>query len=241
MKYADRFYRSFNESERWTSFRVRVETSDLYIRAGKDLAGPAQELVTNLRNRIREHIERQESFLTSFEPVERLPGCAEIIDRMYDASEQTGTGPMAAVAGAIAEVVGRGLMAESREVIVENGGDVWLSVLEPVKISIFTEGRYFKDRVTVLVRPDNTPCGICTSSGKTGPSISFGRADSATVVSPDAAFADAAATGACNLVKDDTSLDRAIDYCFSMKKTSGAVIIFRDKMALRGDIELTEP
>jgi len=240
MRYAERFYRDFDPTDRWTSFRVRIETSDLYIRAGSDLSVPAREKLAELRQQIRDHIETQQSFLTSFEPVERISGRPEIIDRMYLASEETGTGPMASVAGAIAESVGRALAAESDEIIVENGGDIWLRLKEPAAVTIFTESLFFKSRVALKVGP-TLSLGICTSSGKTGPSLSFGRADSVTVISDDAAFADAAATGTCNLVQDETSFGRALDYSFSMQKTRGVVIIHRDKMAVRGDVEITRP
>jgi ApbE superfamily uncharacterized protein (UPF0280 family) len=241
MKYGERFYRQFPENGRWKAFRVRVETSDLYIRAKKDLTEAARQHLIHLRTHIRDHIARQECFMTSLRPVERLPQCPDIINRMYAASEESGAGPMASVAGAIAESLGMEILKESEEVIVENGGDLWISVQEPVTINILTESIYFADRINLLLRPHLSPCGIATSSAKTGPSLSLGKADSATVLCADAALADATATGACNLVTGENSLDAALDYCFSIKKTLGALIMYRDTMALKGDLELTRP
>jgi ApbE superfamily uncharacterized protein (UPF0280 family) len=241
MKNEDRYYRSVIDTARWTSFRTRVETTDLLIRAGKDLSVKAEQIVKELRGEIRKHIGMQEEFLTSYSPVKRLPRRPEIINNMYRASELTDTGPMASVAGAIAESLGNLLLQETEEIIIENGGDVWLKVTEPVLINILSKSVYFHDNIILKIYPDKTPCGICTSSGKIGYSFSYGRADSATVISGDAAFADAAATGACNLITNEDSLMDALAYCMKMEKTRGTVLIFRDRMALQGDIELADP
>ena len=240
MMQQDRFYRHYNETARWKSFRVTVDSTDLFIRAKKDMAALARDSVTTVREQIKTHIEQQESFLTSYEPVTAMPGCPAVVRAMYRASEETGTGPMAAVAGAIAEAVGKNLINESDEIIIENGGDLWLKVSDPVTISIYTKSVYYGDIIRIKIDPDDTPCGICTSSGKIGPSFSYGKADAVTVISGDAAFADAAATGTGNIVQDEQTLEKALAYCTGMKKTRGVLIIYRDTMALQGRIELTD-
>ena len=181
MKRAERTYRDYAETARWKSFRVKVETSDLYIRAGSDLSERAERVVRGLRDRIFEHIDRQNEFLTSYTPVERLAGCPPVIDMMYDASERAGVGPMAAVAGAVAECTGRELLSFTDELIVENGGDIWMMTAGPALIRIYPGGHHF-NAVSIRISPDGTPCGICTSSARIGPSFSFGAADAATVI-----------------------------------------------------------
>jgi ApbE superfamily uncharacterized protein (UPF0280 family) len=74
-----------------------------------------------------------------------------------------------------------------------------------------------------------------------GHSLSFGKADSVTVISPDAALADAVATGACNIVQEKSDLERALDYACSVEGIHGALIIFRDSLAARGMIEIVDP
>lgn len=240
MKHSPRFYRNIEDTLRWNSFRTTVESTDLFLRATCDLSTKAEELVRRYRSEIKRHIELQNSFLTSFSPVDKLEGCAEIIASMYRASEAAGTGPMAAVAGAIAEFVGKELAPVSDEIIIENGGDLWLLIKEPVQINIYTESVYFKNDITLRVNPEDTPCGICTSSGKIGHSFSYGKADSVTVLSADAAFADAAATATANLVKTEESVEKALSFCMAMEQTRGAVIIYRDIIALQGSVELIE-
>lgn len=239
MKSAGRTYRDFTETERWQSFRVKVETSDLYIRAGSDLSAQAEQLVRRAREEILRHIDRQNGFLTSYTPVERLDGCPEIITMMYDASERAGVGPLAAVAGAVAEVVGRELMELSEEIIIENGGDIWMRITSPASVRIYPGGIYF-NAVALKVPPERTPCGICTSSARIGHSFSFGRADAATIIAPDAALADAIATEVCNRVRGAETMEDAADYGMS-RGAAGVVILYRDRLAARGEVELTDP
>jgi len=239
MKRAERFYRDLAASHRWKSCRVRVETSDLYIRADQDLSDPAEEIIRSLRKEIRDHIARQDTFLTSFTPVERLDGCPGIISMMYEASERAGVGPMAAIAGAVAELTGRGLANRTEELIIENGGDIWMKLSRPAVVVIYPGGNYF-DCVALKMHPHQTPCGICTSSARIGVSFSFGRADAATVIASDAALADAIATEVCNRVQSEDDMESAASYGMD-RGASGVVIVYRDRLVARGDVELTDP
>lgn len=239
MKRAERRYRDFADTARWKSFNVKVETSDLYIRADNDLSARAEEAVRRAREQILGHIARQNEFLTSYSPVERLDGCPEIISMMYAASERAGVGPMASVAGSVAEIVGRKLMEHSEEIIIENGGDIWMRITNPASVSIYPGGHYF-GAVALNINPDRTPCGICTSSARIGLSFSFGRADAATVIAPGADLADAIATEVCNRVQKEEAMEDAADHGMRCGAT-GVVIIYRDRLVARGDVELAEP
>lgn len=239
MKRAERFYRDFTESARWKSFRVRIETSDLFIRADKDLSGPAEQIIRHLRKEIRDHIERQDTFHTSLTPVERLEKIPAVIRMMYEASERAGVGPMAAVAGAVAEMTGCALADHTEELIIENGGDIWMKLSRPAVVIIYPGGHYF-DRVALKIQPERTPCGVCTSSARIGLSFSLGRADAATVMAPDAALADAIATEVCNRVKSEDDIESAASYGIE-HGAHGVVIVYRDQLVARGDVELSDP
>ncbi|MBN2158688.1 MAG: UPF0280 family protein [Spirochaetes bacterium] len=239
MKRAERFYRDFTATARWKSFRVKVETSDLYIRAGRDLSQQAEKIVHRLRNDIEEHIERQNEFLTSYTPVKRLDGYPDVIRMMYDASELAGVGPMAAVAGAIAESAGRELAGYTDEIIIENGGDIWMNIAAPASVFIYPGGHHF-GCVAMKISPGRTPCGVCTSSARIGHSFSFGKAESATVITPEAAIADAIATEVCNRVKTEDDMEDAAR--FGMERgAEGVVIIYRDRLLAQGNVELADP
>jgi ApbE superfamily uncharacterized protein (UPF0280 family) len=239
MKRSERFYRDFVETDRWKSFRAKVETSDLYIRAYEDISAPAETIIRRLRNEIQAHIDRQPDFLASFSPVQRLSNCPEIITLMYDASEKAGVGPMAAVAGAVAQEAGLELARYSDEIIVENGGDIWMKVTRPAIVTVYPGGHYFH-RVALIKKPGQTPCGICTSSARIGLSFSYGKADAATVISPDAALSDAIATEVCSRVNNEGDMTAAASFGINCG-ASGIIIIFRDRLVALGDVELTDP
>ncbi len=125
-----------------------------------------------------------------------------IVKTMAEAAEKAGVGPMAAVAGAIAEYVGRELLPFSREVIVENGGDIFLKTQKTRSIGIYAgESSPFTGKLALRIEPKDTPLGICTSAGTVGHSLSFGKCDAAILVSPSASLADAAATAVGNLIQ----------------------------------------
>ncbi len=247
-RFSHKFYREHACSKRWQSFEVRIETSDLLIRTGavssltlKKMSEIAEMKVRELRKEIREHIRERESFLSSLDPLEEQETGSRAVNMMYRASGRAGVGPMAAVAGTIAELVGRDLAEYTDEVIVENGGDTWMKLSESARISIYSGELYFRNRIGLRLEPGDTPCGICTSSGKIGPSLSFGRADSATVISRNGALADAAATLLCNQVKSPEQLEEAVNRVSGIEGVKGLLVVYGEKMAAWGDIELIDP
>jgi ApbE superfamily uncharacterized protein (UPF0280 family) len=240
-KYSEKYYRTEIKSDRWNSFRVINETTDLYIRSGKDLTTIAGKIIEKLRNEIRDHINKQLEFQTSYSPIERLPDSSEIVQLMYLASERTGTGPFAAVAGAIAQMTGLELLNYTDEIIIENGGDIWMSLIKPAVVQILSGNEEFDGKTGVIIYPENTPCGICTSSGKIGPSFSFGKADSATIIGKCAATADAAATLAGNIIKDENDIAKALNSASDIETVTGAIIIVNNKMGIQGSVKLVNP
>ena len=225
------------------SFPVCVKETDLWIsvdEAGyaRSLPEVALALVHRSRSDLERYIDRDPAFLHALQPLPVLPHAPRIVRTMAGAAARAGVGPMAAVAGAIAELVGRGLLRTVREVIVENGGDIFLKTIHPRRVGIFAGRSPLSDRVGLLIRPDNRYYSICTSSGTVGPSLSFGRADAAVVVSRYAALADAAATALGNRIKDESGLTPALQFACGIRGVLGAVVILGDKLGVMGDIEL---
>jgi hypothetical protein len=146
---------------------------------------------------------------------------------------------MASVAGAVAEFVGRSLLRLSDEVIVENGGDVFIHVKRGVTVGVFFFFSFFTGKIGIKIGPTSLPVGVCTSSANVGPSTSFGRAEAATVVSFDSSLADAVATGLGNRVMKNSDLEPAVSWATNIDGVLGALAIMEDKMAISGDIELT--
>jgi uncharacterized protein len=233
-----RTYRSFGDHERFKSFRVVIETSDLYVKAHSNLTKDTEQLIRKCRTQVEWAIAKREEFLTSLVPVDEGLSDGPVVLRMIMAAKKAGTGPMAAVAGAIAEFVGRELCRLSPEVIVENGGDIFLSVQAPVTVGLFAGESPFSGRVGLKVEATAIPLGICTSSAKVGPSLSLGTADAATVISPDVALADAVATGLGNRVHKHSDLKSAVEWALSIPGVIGALAVMGDKIAAQGDLEL---
>lgn len=237
--YEPRTYREFDRSGRLKTFRVTVETSDLYVKARSNLEVETERLVRICRDQIKQAISRRIEFLKSLTPVAPLSEDAPVVLEMIRAGQKAGTGPMAAVAGAVAAYVGRGLLERSEEVIVENGGDIFLKVSEPVIVGIFAGDSPFSNRMGISVQPTVTALGICTSSATVGPSLSKGRSDAATVISRDVALADAVATALGNRINEGGDLETAVEWALSVPGVDGALAVLGDTIAAAGDIELT--
>ena len=161
-----------------------------------------------------------------------------IVREMAEAAEKAGVGPMAAVAGTIAERVGRALLEFSPEVIVENGGDIFLKSRKKRTVGVYAGQSPFSDRLALEIKPSETPLGICTSSGTVGHSLSLGKADAVIVLSTCTALADAAATAIGNLVKEETDIPHGLDFARGIDGLSGIIIIKNEKMALWGQVKI---
>lgn len=236
--YEPRTYRDFGDDGRFKTFRVVVETSDLYVKALSCLEKETESLVRKCRTQIEDAIARRPEFLKSFTPIDEDPVDAPVPRSMTRAARKAGTGPMAAVAGAVAEFVGRALLELSPEVIVENGGDIFLMVTRPVVVGLFAGDSPFTGRVGLNVGPTPLPLGICTSSGTVGPSISFGKADAAVIVSKDVSLADAVASGLGNRVRKPRDLKKAVEWAMTIQGVEGALAAIGNNFAALGDIEL---
>jgi ApbE superfamily uncharacterized protein (UPF0280 family) len=158
---------------------------------------------------------------------------------MLKAAITAGVGPMASVAGAIAEEVGVALEPFSDSVIVENGGDCYLRLQQETTVGIFAgPDSPFTGKIGVKLGPERFPIGICTSSGTVGHSLSFGKADAVTIISPDTALADAAATRLGNMVKTRTDIDKALELAPQIPSIEAVLILIKDKMGIWGNVEI---
>ena len=173
----------------------------------RDILAVTGEIIRQ-RTLLEEYILRQPEFKTSLVPLQALPDAPEIAVRMCRAGMDTGVGPMAAVAGAIAQFAAESAMdGDGDDVIVENGGDIYMKVARPMAIGIHAGSKSPFNGLAFHVEADDTPLAICSSSGMLGHSMSLGACDLATVVARDAALADAAATLAANQVTSPEDLE----------------------------------
>jgi uncharacterized protein len=239
-KETHRFYRVQHlDKEGWVAFQTRYRETDLWIRARQSLEKEALEAVLNCRRQLEEYISQFPQFLHSLNPLSEDPLAPPLVRQMLYAAQQAGVGPMAGVAGAIAQSVGIALSPLTPAIIIENGGDCYLNLQEEVKVGIFAgPDSPFSGKIALRFTADRFPLGICTSSGTVGPSLSFGRADAVTVVSRDAALADAAATALGNLVKTPRDINQALELAPKIPFLEGTLIIAEDKIGIWGNLEL---
>jgi len=237
--YEPRFYRDWVESSGLVSFRVVDHESDLMIRAQRALEHHARDLLAQARAQIEAEIARQPAFAKSLTPFPASPSAGPVAQAMAGAARHYEVGPMAAVAGAVAEFVGQGLLEWSPEVIVENGGDIFVQMERPVEMGLYAgEGSPFSGAIRLRVDPAGAPLGVCTSSGTVGHSLSLGRADAAVAVAASAALADAAATAIGNRIASADDVQKALNEENERGLLKGLLIVIGERIGAFGAIEL---
>jgi uncharacterized protein len=235
----DHPYRRRVQPGNLVSFRVLIKETDLMVSASKDLSVQTRDMVYNLRSRLERYIHAKPDFADTLLPYPEDPFAPDIVKEMISAGNIFDVGPMAAVAGTIADFVGRGLLAYSDEVIVENGGDIFLKTSQPATVSVYAGSSPFSNRLGLILHPSQMPVGICTSSATIGHSLSLGVADAVCVVAGSASVADAAATSLGNRIRSKHGLKRQIEAFKEHKAIKGGIVLAGKTMATWGDIEVT--
>jgi len=236
--YEPRTYRHWITDQDLISFNVAVKETDLYIRASTNLKRKVLKLVSKYRDTLERYIERHPSFLTSLEPLSVSDDAPHIVKLMSESARKAGVGPMASVAGAIAEFVGNELLAFSPEIIIENGGDIFLKSLKTRIIGIYAGKSPLSGKIGLEINGQDTPLGICSSSGTVGHSLSYGKADAVIVLSRSATLADAAATAIGNLIIDSSDAPKGIEFAKGIEGLLCIIIIKDDKMGLWGRVKI---
>lgn len=238
MVWEPRDYRQRVAAEGLVGFEVVHAETDLHIGARANLSAQARSLVAGVRADIEAYIAAHPRFAESFVPVEVEPGAPEVVTAMAEAAHAAGVGPMAAVAGAVAERVARGLQPVSADVIVENGGDIYLCGRTARRVLLVAGDSPFSGTAAIELPADALPVGVCTSSGRVGHSVSLGTAHAATVVATDGALADAVATATGNRVHGSEDVEHALAFALGVRGVRGAVIIAGDRIGVAGDVRL---
>ncbi len=238
MPYEPRTYRSIVDVPGLVTFEVVHAETDLQVSATRDLSTQAEALVRRLRADLEAYIAANPRFAESHVPVEVGPGAPELAREMADAARITGVGPMASVAGAFAEAVARGLAAESAEVIVENGGDLFVMGTHDRTVLLWAGDSPLSGKVALIVSAAMQPVAVCTSSAKVGPSLSYGGAHAVTILAENGALADAAASAVGNVVHGPDDIATGLERAKSIPGVLGAVIIADDRIGATGLAQL---
>jgi len=198
------------------------------------------------RIELEQYLRVNAKFKWSLDPIEVEHWAPEVAKRMASVGFLANVGPMASVAGVIADMaLEYGLTATPTVLVVENGGEIAASTLTtPINVGAYTDTGDFKGLVFTIY-PEDAPIGVASSSSKLGAGVSFGEADLVTVFAENAGLADAAATAICNLVKDNdykNTVKKALDEALKIKGVRGCIVVYKDFVGLKGWVpELKSP
>ncbi|MEM2926788.1 MAG: UPF0280 family protein [Candidatus Bathyarchaeia archaeon] len=189
--------------------------------------------------RLENYIEKHQVFRWALEPIEVGIDAPEVVKRMAAAALRAGVGPMAAVAGAIADLALEAMAPYRTSIaVVENGGEISVLARQPVTVGILAPPPISR-RLGFLLQPWQTPLGIGTSSASLGGGFTFGEADLVTIFAEDATLADAVATALCNEVRgrfSDEFLQSILSFALSKKGVRGAFIIWNGQIGMAGSL-----
>ncbi|WP_244963609.1 UPF0280 family protein [Oceanidesulfovibrio marinus] len=224
------------------AFQIVIEETDLHIVAARNLAAEASAAVHELRSRLKAFILCHPEFAASLTPVGVPEASHPVIRAMADAARACGVGPMAAVAGGVAEHVARALAPLSAEVLVENGGDTYMISTKDRTIALLADpGR--EASLGVRIPANEFPVSLCASSATYGHSLSLGRGDLVVVRSASGVFADAAATALCNELKAEADVESVLEAAQGLARgegprLEGVFVQCGQKMGAWGKMEL---
>jgi ApbE superfamily uncharacterized protein (UPF0280 family) len=236
--YQPRVYRNWVKNEDLVTFSVIVEETDCYISATANLESKARRSIKKYRSILKKYISSHPLFLTTLEPYAVEEDAPLIVKAMAEAGRKAAVGPMAAVAGAIAHFGGEELARFSPELIIENGGDIYLRSKKERLVGIYAGKSPLSGKIGLRIAGKGNPLGISTSSGTVGHSLSFGKADAVVVVADNAILSDAVATAIGNLIISASDIPLGIERARSIENILGMVIIKDEAIGIWGDLQL---
>lgn len=238
--YDKRFYRDWTDSAGLEHFQVTVGQSDLLVACKKELQTLASRELRRARRKIELYIAKHQEFAGSLVPVCVGEDAPDIVLEMEAAAAVWNVGPMAAVAGAVAQAVGRRLCLETDTVIVENGGDIFAKAPRALRFAIYAgEDSPFSDKLAFEMDA-REGVGVCTSSGRVGPSLSFGLADAVVAIDNNVPLADAAATAIANRVRSSKDVQAVVEEEKEKARLRGLIVCCGDRFGAWGDFEIVK-
>jgi len=218
-----------------------MDESKIHIKCdNKKAIKAAVKAIKQNRKQLVEFIKKHPDFLFKLKPAAISTQAPRIVRLMVRSSKAANVGPMASVAGALADIGLEAMLKEKPKVaIVEDGGEIAAFTEKPIAISILSSSPYISNKIGLLLKKEDCPIGVATSSSKTGHALSFGEADSVTVVASNASLADAAATAICNAVIGEDikkSIQRGLERARAIEGVRGVLITREDSSGLWGNL-----
>lgn len=241
--YEERKYRLNTNQERFDYFTIVHLETDLLIGISKGqdvekIRSYAQKVSQDLRTELDVFIHDHPSFQSSLSPLNYKKGLSNPIQELVLAGQYANVGPMAGIAGLFSMYVGQALASKFKlkEIIIENGGDIYASILNELKVAIYAGKSVLSNKLALKIPPGEW--GICSSSGTVGHSLSFGKADAVAIVSHDPPKADTLATALANRIQSKEDIQNVLDFSKQYDVISAIVIICEDQLGILGQMEL---
>lgn len=225
----------FKEKYNW---RIIYKYSDLFVSCDKDIGLKLERLIREVYNLLESFIREEQSFQKSLSPIKIRQQFPPLIKKMCRKAAIFNVGPMAAVAGAVCDYIAVELDKHCHRLIIENGGDVFIKSNKDVDVGVYLKNKSFKNKIYLKIKAKYTPCGICSSSGSFGHSLSMGKSDLVMVLSKSTISADAAATAIANKIIKPADIDNTIGYYKKIKDVNGILIVKDERLGIWGNIEL---
>lgn len=218
------------------SFSVK-ETKCTIISDKKIGIDAAKRSIIKHRRELEDYCKENPLFVSSFKPIS-VTDAPLVVDLMAKSAVKANVGPMAAVAGVLADLAVLEMKSENCEVaVVENGGEISANSNRPIDVGLSAGDVGLSNRFGF--RLNDFPIGIATSSGRFSHAFSFGDAEAVTIFCKAAGLADAAATAVCNVVKGNKYNDAikiGIEKSKSIQDVLGVLIIYNDLVGTAGII-----
>ena len=233
-------YRNRIKHKEKYNWRIIYKYSDLLVSSNKDISLKLERLIKEVYYLLESCIKEDPIFEKSLSPLKIKSFYPPIIKKMCQKSATFNVGPMATVAGAVCDYIASGLDRYCRRLIIENGGDVFIKNNKDVDVSVYLKNKYFADKIYLKIKAGDTPCGLCSSSGIFGHSLSMGKSDLVVVLAKSAISADGAATSIANNINTSQDISKTINKYKDIKDINGILIIKDDKLGAWGNIELID-
>lgn len=246
MEYNERTYRGEHfDSPQRRSFSVCHKKTDLWISVDRQSYSEEMErfcvqTAAEMWHIMESYLANDTSYITSLVPYHPNGNAPEILKRMSAVADITGIGPMSAVAGACSEYIAQKLKERfgCKEIIIENGGDIYAELLTDTDIAVFAGQSPLSKKVGFTIPANISPIGICTSSGTVGPSLSFGKADAVMIICRDVMLADSYATAFANKIKTTEDIEPTMALIEKEPQIIAAIAIKDDKLGIYGSLPL---
>ena len=197
----------------------------------------AKTSIQQNRKKLQNYIKKHQQFLFSLDPVD-VHDAPKVATLMAEAAKKANVGPMAAVAGVLADLAVKDMIfAGCKVAVVENGGEVYAVSNQPIDIG-FAAGDEPLSR-EMGFRLNKFPLGVATSSGRFSHAFSFGDADAVTIFGVNAGLADAAATAVANTVTGENVqevIKAAVEKAMQIEGVFGVFVLYRGVVGKAGQV-----